>query len=43
MAKLAYAKHERITLKNHPDFDERWVQARIMEDPGILGLARSFW
>lgn len=38
MANLTYSKHERISLKNHPDFDENWLQERIAEDPGILGL-----
>ena len=33
-----YIKLERVFLQNHPDLDERWVQARIAEDPGILGL-----
>jgi hypothetical protein len=35
---LAYAKHERILIKDHPEFDEKWVQDRIAEDPKILGL-----
>jgi hypothetical protein len=33
-----YVKLERVSLKNHPELDERWVQARIAEDPAILGL-----
>ncbi|MGD0581176.1 MAG: hypothetical protein ABSC08_19910 [Bryobacteraceae bacterium] len=33
-----YIKLERVFLQNHPDLDERWVQARIAEDPAILGL-----
>jgi len=33
-----YIKLERIFLQNHPDLDEHWVQARIAEDPAILGL-----
>jgi L-alanine-DL-glutamate epimerase-like enolase superfamily enzyme len=36
--KLSYTKHERISLKSHTDFNEKWLQARIVEDPGILGL-----
>jgi hypothetical protein len=35
---MAYAKFERIHLKGHPEFTERWVQDRIAEDPGVLGL-----
>lgn len=38
MAVPAYLKLGRIFLRNHPDLDERWVQARIAEDPSILGL-----
>jgi len=33
-----YIRFEKLSLKNHPDLDERWVQARIAEEPGILGL-----
>ncbi len=35
---LKYAKPERIWLKGHPEVDERWVQTRIADDPGLLGL-----
>jgi hypothetical protein len=35
---MQYVKFERISLKNHPEFNERWVQERIKEDPGLLGL-----
>ena len=35
---IAYVKSEPITLKAHPEFNEKWVQARIAEDPKILGL-----
>jgi hypothetical protein len=38
MSKFTYTKHERLSLKSHPDFDEKWLQARIGEDPNILGL-----
>jgi hypothetical protein len=38
MNSLTYTKHERLSLKSHPEFDERWLQARIAEDPSILGL-----
>lgn len=35
---MRYVKGERILLKSHPDLGEKWVQARIAEDPSILGL-----
>jgi len=35
---VRYAKPQRIILKGHPEFNERWVQARIAEDPSLLGL-----
>lgn len=38
MASLKYAKLTRLSLKGHPDFNERWLQDRIAEDPSILGL-----
>ncbi|MDD2203458.1 MAG: hypothetical protein PHT75_00415 [Bacilli bacterium] len=33
-----YVKLETISLKNHLDFNEKWVQGIIEEDPTILGL-----
>ena len=33
-----YVKPEVVSLKNHPEINEKWVQARISEDPSILGL-----
>lgn len=38
MMPLTYVKPERLSLRTHPGLDERWVQARIADDPGILGL-----
>ena len=38
MPSLKYAKPERICLKDHPEFDERWLQKKIGEDPSLLGL-----
>jgi hypothetical protein len=35
---LKFIKPERISLANHPEYREQWVQARIAEDPSILGL-----
>jgi hypothetical protein len=33
-----YIKAERIWLRSHPELGEKWVQARIAEDPAIIGL-----
>lgn len=38
MAKLNYVKHENISLLNHPELNEKWIQNLIAEDPSILGL-----
>lgn len=38
MAGLTYAKAEIVSLKDHPDYQEKWVRDRIVEDPAILGL-----
>jgi len=35
---LTYIKPERLILKAHPEFNEKWVQARIADDPKLLGL-----
>jgi hypothetical protein len=35
---MDYVKFEKINLKTHPDFTEKWVQERIAADPQILGL-----
>lgn len=34
----SYVKPVYISLKNHPEYSEKWVQDRIAEDPAILGL-----
>lgn len=33
-----FVKHQKLGLKTHPDFNEKWVQERIAEDPSILGM-----
>lgn len=33
-----YIKPERLWLRAHPEYREKWVQQRIAEDPSILGL-----
>lgn len=35
---LKFVKPERISLLNHPEYREKWVQERIAEDPSMLGL-----
>lgn len=35
---LNYVKHERISLKNNPEFNETQIQGIIANDPSILGL-----
>ncbi|KUO56513.1 MAG: hypothetical protein APF78_09290 [Sphingomonadales bacterium BRH_c3] len=37
MAK-AYVKPERLFMKTHPEYSEKWVQQLIADDPSILGL-----
>src|SRR5712692_2840638 len=36
--KLQYARAAKISLKEHPDFDENWLRDVIASDPSILGL-----
>ncbi|MHC4662845.1 MAG: hypothetical protein ACYS8W_14275 [Planctomycetota bacterium] len=35
---LQYTKHNAVKLQNHPDFNEKWLQDLIADDPTILGL-----
>lgn len=35
---MKYVKPEIISLKNHVQYNEKWLQARIEEDPSIIGL-----
>jgi hypothetical protein len=35
---MDFTKFETVSIKAHPELDEKWVQARIAEDPSILGL-----
>jgi hypothetical protein len=35
---LKFIKPERLSLANHSEYRETWVQQRIAEDPSILGL-----
>jgi hypothetical protein len=34
----SYVKPNRIWLKTHPEYSEKWVQRLIAQDPSILGL-----
>jgi len=38
MLDFNYTKPEVISIKNHSELDERWIQDRIAEDPTIMGL-----
>ncbi len=35
---MEFTRSERISLRLHPELDERWVQDLIASDPSILGL-----
>lgn len=35
---MKFAKFEKVSLKQHPELNERWVQDRIAEEPSLLGL-----
>lgn len=35
---MDFTKFETLSVKSHPELDEKWVQARIAEDPAVLGL-----
>ncbi len=35
---MDFTKFETISIRNHAELNERWVQDRIAEDPSILGL-----
>lgn len=35
---MKYEKLSRLSIRNHPELSEQWVQERLAEDPLILGL-----
>jgi len=35
---VQFAKFQTLSIRNHPELNERWVQDRIADDPPILGL-----
>lgn len=38
MDHLEYTKAEPLSLRNHPEYNEKWLAKKIAEDPTILGL-----
>lgn len=38
MSPMEYVKAEPISLKDHPEYTEKWLENLIAEDPSILGL-----
>jgi hypothetical protein len=38
MDELKYVKFQKVSLKDNPDFNEKWIQEKIAEGPSILGL-----
>ena len=38
MSTYKFVQHKKISLKNNPDFNEAWLQTKIAENPGIIGL-----
>jgi len=35
---MSYTKPKIISIKDHPEYSEKWVQNIIADDPGVLGL-----
>jgi hypothetical protein len=35
---LKYIRSERVWLREHPEYGERWLQQQTAEEPAILGL-----
>jgi hypothetical protein len=35
---IVFTKHEKLSLRNHTEFNEKWLHDRICDDPSILGL-----
>lgn len=38
---MKYTVHESVSLENHPDFNEKWVQEIIKNNPSVLGLSSN--
>ncbi|MFH1467835.1 MAG: hypothetical protein ABIO70_25850 [Pseudomonadota bacterium] len=39
---LTFKKPQPLSLKNHSDFNEAWLQDRLADDPSLLGLGDLF-
>ncbi len=35
---LSFVRHEKLSLKSHPDFQEAWIHNQIVNDTALLGL-----
>lgn len=35
---MMFRKAQTVSLKTHPEFNERWLQSLIAEDPSVLGM-----
>ena len=35
---MKYLKLKKVNLKNHPEYNEKWLQDVIADDPSVLGL-----
>ena len=35
---MEYSKPKVVGLRSHPEYNERWLQDRIADDPSLLGL-----
>lgn len=35
---LNFQKSKQVSLKAHPEYNEKWLQERLVEDPALLGL-----
>ncbi len=40
---LPYTKTRPVSLRGHPELNEKWIQRLIAEDPSILGLGRDIF
>jgi len=38
---MDYVESKKVSLKNHPEFNEKWLQEKITENPEILGLGET--
>ncbi|MDQ3019665.1 MAG: hypothetical protein M3R36_03715 [Bacteroidota bacterium] len=38
---MTYKKHQKLNLKDNPNYDEAFIKSKIIEDPSILGLGKN--